>query len=146
MALAWEVALILALDGVEAQIIADDTESGLSLEQATYSVNLWRAEQDPVLEHVGISAVASCYHALEPVVSQIVDLKQGLDDPDSFWARARRNWAIQMSLLLELITEEELDMVLDRSGEIKTGKGIMHVEKTTSAFDSLARSQAGGSS
>ena len=34
---------ILALDGVEAQIIADDTESGLSLEQATYSVNLWRA-------------------------------------------------------------------------------------------------------
>ena len=80
----------------------------MSLEQATYSVNLWRAEQDPVLEHVGISAVASCYHALEPVVSQIVDLKQGLDDPDSFWARARRNWAIQMSLLFELITEEEL--------------------------------------
>ena len=36
---------------------------------------------------------------------------------------------------------EELDMVLDRSGTIKVGKGIRHVEKHTSAFDSLNRQE-----
>ena len=41
----------------------------------------------------------------------------------------------------KVITEQELDLVLDRSGEIRVGKGIQHVEKATSAFDSLARQQ-----
>ena len=42
----------------------------------------------------------------------------------------------------KVITDEELLMVLDRSGGQKTGRGFMLQEKTTSAFDSLA----GGSS
>ena len=39
------------------------------------------------------------------------------------------------------ITDEELDMALDRSGEIKVGKGLKHVEKTTSSFDEFSRKQ-----
>jgi len=39
----------------------------------------------------------------------------------------------------KVITDEELLVVLDRSGERKTGKGFMHVEKHTSAFDALAK-------
>merc|ERR1719231_1422947 len=35
----------------------------------------------------------------------------------------------------KVITDEELLMVLDRSGKTKTGKGFMLSEKTTSAFD-----------
>ena len=46
----------------------------------------------------------------------------------------------------KVITEDELNAVLDRSGSIKKGKGIMHVEKTTSAFDSLAKSVGSSSS
>ena len=38
-----------------------------------------------------------------------------------------------------MITDEELLMVLDRSGDMSklVGKGFQAVEKTTSAFDSL---------
>jgi hypothetical protein len=39
----------------------------------------------------------------------------------------------------KVITDDELLMVLDRSGKKIVGKGFMHVEKTTSAFDSLAK-------
>jgi len=39
----------------------------------------------------------------------------------------------------KVITDDELMMVLDRSGKKIVGKGFMHVEKTTSAFDSLAK-------
>ena len=35
----------------------------------------------------------------------------------------------------KVITDEELDDVLDRSGKRKTGKGFMAVDKITSAFD-----------
>merc|ERR1719231_1545389 len=39
----------------------------------------------------------------------------------------------------KVITDEEMLLVLDRSGNIKASKGFMHVEKTTSAFDSLQK-------
>lgn len=35
----------------------------------------------------------------------------------------------------KVITDEELQLVLDRSGQKKTGKGFMLAEKATSAFD-----------
>ena len=37
----------------------------------------------------------------------------------------------------KIITDEELAIVLDRSGGTKTGKGFMAVEKVTNSFDAL---------
>ena len=39
----------------------------------------------------------------------------------------------------KVITDAELKLVLDRSDKKKTGNGFMLAEKTTSAFDSLAK-------
>jgi len=39
----------------------------------------------------------------------------------------------------KVITDEELQLVLDRSGQKKTGKGFMLAEKATSAFDAQKR-------
>ena len=53
----------------------------------------WRAAQKPpVTPPVGVSAIASCYHALPKVVKKIEKIKQGSTDPDSFQSRARKGW------------------------------------------------------
>ena len=41
----------------------------------------------------------------------------------------------------KVITDDELMMILDRSGDMskKIGKGFQHVEKSVSAFDSLSK-------
>ncbi|EOD33503.1 hypothetical protein EMIHUDRAFT_455796 [Emiliania huxleyi CCMP1516] len=42
----------------------------------------------------------------------------------------------------KVITDEELAVVLDRSGKVQAGKGFMAVDKTTSAFDAAQRGES----
>ncbi len=42
----------------------------------------------------------------------------------------------------KVITDAELEVVLDRSGNVKHGKGFAAVEKTTSAFDAAQKAAA----
>lgn len=42
----------------------------------------------------------------------------------------------------QVITDEELAVVLDRSGKVQAGKGFMAVDKTTSAFDAAQRGES----
>ena len=50
---------LIEMDSVEAQIIADDLEAGISVKHATAHVNEHRAKCDPSNIHVGMSAASS---------------------------------------------------------------------------------------
>ena len=62
---------LIELDSVEAQIIADDLEAGLTVRHATAHVNEHRAECDPPKIHVGMSAVSSAVLRMDPAVDPI---------------------------------------------------------------------------
>ena len=58
--------VLIPIDSVEAQIVADHMEGGLGLTQTTFLVNQHRTECDPPLIEVGRSAVHSCHLRLNP--------------------------------------------------------------------------------
>jgi hypothetical protein len=86
--------VIIKKTSVEAQIIVDAVEDGMSMAMAHALVNkhCYEAEQDPYY----LSAIRTLILSLDPVVSPLVKLKQGDTDPDSAWSRARYNWVLQL--------------------------------------------------
>jgi hypothetical protein len=86
--------VIIKKTSVEAQIIADAVEDGMSMAMAHALVNkhCFEAGQEPF----SLSAVRTLILSLDPVVSPLVKLKQGDTDPDSAWSRARYNWVLQL--------------------------------------------------
>jgi hypothetical protein len=87
---------------MEEQIIADNMEQGLGLKQTTFLVNVYRREIG--LIDVGYSAVHSGYLRLEPVVTSILDAKQGSYDPYSAWAKARLMFVLQLLVRFGIMT------------------------------------------
>lgn len=93
---------LILLGSLEEQIVADNMESGLGLTQTTRLVNVYRREEG--LLDVGRSAVHSAYLRLEPVVTQILDAKQGSYDVHSAWAKARLMFVLQLLVRLGQMT------------------------------------------
>jgi hypothetical protein len=86
--------VLIKKTSVEAQIIADAVEDGMSMAMAHALVNKHCYEGG--LEPYSLSAVRTLILSLEPVVTPLVKLKQGDTDPDSAWSRARYNWVLQL--------------------------------------------------
>ena len=88
---------LLATDGPEAQIVADEMEGGGSRKSATEAVNDWRLKRG--LIHVGEGAVYSLTKRLGVNSRRVGKAPQGNFDPDSAWALARFNWARQLAVM-----------------------------------------------
>jgi hypothetical protein len=86
--------VIIKKTSVEAQIIADAVEDGMSMAMAHALVNkhCFEAGHEPF----SLSAVLTLILLLEPLVTPLVELKQGDTDPDLAWSRARYNWVLQL--------------------------------------------------
>ena len=86
--------ITLRLDSVEAQIIADSIESGLSLRRTWHNVN--RHRQDNGDELVSESCVSYILRKMKPKMVRIKKRKQGSTDVNSNWAQARYAWTRQL--------------------------------------------------
>jgi hypothetical protein len=91
----------IALDSVEAQIIADSSEDGFGREHTKLQVNKYRKEQN--LPSYTSGAVATCIRNLKPKVKQIGVKSQGSKDVSSAWCKARYNWNTQLMMRFGLI-------------------------------------------
>jgi len=92
---------LIVLGSVEAQIVADGIEGGLGLTQTMHLVNTHRG---PPLVAVGRSAVHGASLRLKPLVTPILDSKQGAFDVTSAWAIARLFFVLQLLVRFGLMT------------------------------------------
>ena len=100
------------LDSIEAQIVADACESGLSTEKALTCLNAHLFEEGRSLTNK--SAVISLIVRLNPQLKRVRKRKQGSHDPNSPWARARVLTTKQLLVRLgELKPEEPLENKFD---------------------------------
>lgn len=53
--------------------------------------------------HVGLSSVYSVCIRLNPVVTPISASKQGSNDPESDWVKARLKWVTQLAIWLDTL-------------------------------------------
>jgi hypothetical protein len=97
---------LIIVGSVEEQILADAIESGCGFRQATRLVNEHRKQLDPPpgLLEVVVSAVYGAHLRLEPVVTAILDRKQGSFDKTSGWAKARLMFVLQLLIRFGLMT------------------------------------------
>ena len=98
--------VLISIGSQEETIVAVSMEAGRSLKVTTDMVNRYR--QGERLEHVGVSAVHSCYLRLKPVVTSISKMKQGSKDPNSKWAMARHGWCLQLLIRFREIGADAL--------------------------------------
>ena len=94
----------------EERIMADCMENGSSLATATGLINKYLISMGA--RHVGRSSVHSAFHRLMPVISVIKPQKQGSNDPESAWAKARHGWCLQLLIRLRAIWGEMLIQAL----------------------------------
>ena len=94
--------VIIKKTSVEAQIIADAVEDGMSMAMAHALVNKHCFENGQ--EPFSLSAVRTLILSLDPVVTPLEKTKQGDTDPGSAWARARYNWVLQLLIRFGLFT------------------------------------------
>jgi hypothetical protein len=103
----------IALDSVEAQIIADSTEDGFGREHRKLQVNQYKKEQN--LPSLTTVAVSTCIKNLQPKVHRIgVKSQGGSKDPNSAWCKARYNWNTQLMIRFGL-----MESVPDASGVVQ---------------------------
>ena len=81
---------IIAIEGIETQIIADCLESGQSQRQMLELVNPHRAENAP--PPISNFVITCIINKLKPKICTTVRKKQGSHDPNSKWSWARLNW------------------------------------------------------
>ena len=86
------------LDSIEAQIIADACESGLSTERALSFLNQHLYEQGKPLANK--SSVISLMIRLNPKLKRVSKRKQGSSDPDAPWSKARMLTVTQLLVRL----------------------------------------------
>ena len=110
--------MTIRMDSIEAQIIADGLESGLSLKSTWRNVNKHRDESNQEL--VSESCVAYALRKMKPKLIRIKKRKQGSTDPNSNWSKARHLWCIQLLIrfgelkLDDLYEYDELQRSADR--------------------------------
>jgi hypothetical protein len=88
-------------DSVEAQIIADSQEDGASIRHSHSVANTYRREQG--LISLTMSAVYGLILRLKPQAQKVRHIKQGSNDLNSPWARARLGWIMQLAIRFGLI-------------------------------------------
>ena len=91
---------LILVESVEAEMIADIKEEGLSLLVPMHQVNEYRRTKG--LGHVGWSAVRSAYIRMCPVVTKIMPCAQGSTDPESPWLGQKHSFCGLHSWLLDL--------------------------------------------
>jgi len=99
---------LISTEGFEAEMIAEYMEDDYGLAQTTAMVNVWRAKQEPPLQPAGVSAVYSCYLAMEPVETAVEDIQQGKSDPNKPWSIARYNWITFLGVAFGELTDADL--------------------------------------
>ena len=83
----------IAIDSLEAQIVAGSIESGLSLRRTWHNVNFHRKESNP--EFISESSVHTVLRKLRQKVREITKRKRGDTCASSDWAQARKLWCTQ---------------------------------------------------
>lgn len=112
---------ILSTDSEVAQIVADVLEHGGTFKMATQILNfhLMEKSQEPGAERFD-SVTYSCVRGLalrmKPTFVPVGKRKQGSNDPESDWARARYNFVTQLLIRYGLL--EDKDIPRDHNGEI----------------------------
>ena len=96
--------VIIEVDSEDAQIIADELESGGSQVTAWNLVNIKRSKR--FAPSVTLSAVASCAFRMKPKVVPISWRKQGSIDEGSKWCCARKKNCIQLGIRMGVIDVE----------------------------------------
>jgi hypothetical protein len=100
----------------EAQLIADYMEDDYSFEQTRVEINHWREFHDAdgnelstsTPRPVGLTSIRSCYKAMQPVESAVMDATQGNDDITSAWAKGRFRWLTFVLVSFGDLTLKEL--------------------------------------
>eukprot|EP00536_Pseudo-nitzschia_multiseries_P013397 jgi/Psemu1/35149/gm1.35149_g len=87
---------IIALDSIEAEIVADSIESGNSVRMSTVIVNKYRKKLE--LPSFTYSAVRGCMLRLNPLIKTVKRGKQGSKTKEDAWCRASFRWFAQLLL------------------------------------------------
>eukprot|EP00536_Pseudo-nitzschia_multiseries_P006045 jgi/Psemu1/14316/gm1.14316_g len=87
---------IIALDSIEAEIVADSIESGNSVRMSTVMVNKYRKKLE--LPSFTYSAVRGCMLRLNPLIKMVKRGKQGSKTKEDAWCRASFRWFAQLLL------------------------------------------------
>ena len=91
----------LETDSVEAQIVADELESGCSQRIAWHSVNVYREQVG--LEPVAFNSVYTLIKGMQPNVVKVNKRRQGSNDETSNICRARKAWCMQLAIRMGLV-------------------------------------------
>ena len=92
------------MDSVEAQIIADSVESGLSIARTLGFLNEHLVGEGR--EAATMSSIISVVQRLRPMIKKVDKQKQGSSDPNSDWARARYLFTKQLMIRLGVLADE----------------------------------------
>ena len=87
---------------MEAQIVADSQEEGLSVHHSHYLVNTFRQEQG--LLSLTLACVYALIVRLKPKAPRVKYIKQGSNGQTSPWAGARLAWIMQLTFRFGLIS------------------------------------------
>lgn len=98
---------ILTTDSVEAHIVADSIEDGLSVPQTTLMCNEHRRQegQSALTE----APVYTLVKKLKPKVSSVKKRKQGKKDVDSPWSKGRYRFTTQLLVRFEILRAQKKD-------------------------------------
>jgi len=99
--------VIISIDSVEAQIVADCLESGLSVNKTRQIINEHMIEN--AKEGFSRSAVDALVLRMKPKIEKITKRKQGSRDPQAPWSQARFLWSKQLLIRLGELPSEEND-------------------------------------
>ena len=91
------------LDSVEAQMIADSVESGLSIARTLGFLNEHLVGEG--WEASTMSSIISVVQRLRSMIKKVDKQKQGSSDPNSDWARVRFLFTKQLMILLGLLND-----------------------------------------
>eukprot|EP01047_Picozoa_sp_COSAG01_P008429 COSAG01_NODE_333_length_18717_cov_40.372072_1_plen_578_part_00 len=109
----------ISIESFEAQLIADYMEDDYSLHQTKEEINFYREWHDEdgnelsvsTPRSVGLKSIWSCYEAMKPVESAVLDATQGNDDITSPWAKARFCWITFVLVSFGVLTYKELRFI-----------------------------------
>jgi len=101
---------------VEEEILALAIESNQGFTSATHQVNEYRRTLVPSPGDVGRSAVRSAHLRLKPVITPVLDSKQGSFDESSAWAVARLMFVLQLLVRFGLMSGVAAWFYVDPTG------------------------------
>ena len=93
--------VILPIDSVEANVIADSLEMGLSFKMTQMKVYYYRKAEG--LDPISYSAIVGCFNRMAKKVSHADKKGAGTDDIEAVWSIARYRWCKQLLIRLGVI-------------------------------------------